>query len=66
MTSPQKRRANRLNAQRSSGPKTQEGRTIASLNFVKHGLSQPIDLLTSGVSASALAEVLREDGLDAS
>jgi hypothetical protein len=65
MTSPQKRRANRLNAQRSSGPKTEAGRTIASLNSVKHGLSQPIDPLTSGVDASALAGLLREDRLDA-
>lgn len=65
MTSPQKRRANRLNAQRSSGPRTQAGRTIASLNSVKHGLSQPVDPLTSGVNASALAALLREDGVDA-
>lgn len=64
MTSPQKRRANRLNAQRSSGPKTEVGRVIASLNSVKHGLSQPIDPLTSGVDASAVAELLCEDGLD--
>lgn len=65
MTSPQKRRANRLNAQRSSGPKTEAGRTIASLNSVKHGLSQPVDLLTSDVNTSALAALLHEDGLDA-
>nr|WP_315261343.1 hypothetical protein [uncultured Limnohabitans sp.] len=65
MTSPQKRRANRLNAQRSSGPKTQAGRTIASLNSVKHGLSQPVDLMTTGVNTSALAALLHEDGLDA-
>jgi hypothetical protein len=65
MTSLQKRRANRLNAQRSSGPKTEAGRTIASLNSVKHGLSQPIDPLTSGLDTSGLAGLLREDGLDA-
>ena len=31
-------RANRKNAQKSSGPKTQEGKRMASENGVKHGL----------------------------
>jgi len=38
MTSPKKVEANRRNAQKSTGPKTQEGKDIARLNTTKHGL----------------------------
>jgi hypothetical protein len=38
----------------------------SSLNAVKHGLSHPIDPLTSGLTATGVPELLRHDGLDAS
>ncbi len=37
--------ANGLNAQRSTGPKTAEGKTTSSRNAVKHGLSSPFTVL---------------------
>src|SRR3712207_1945510 len=41
MSSPEKIRANRANAQRSTGPRTAKGRLQASLNALKHGLAVP-------------------------
>jgi hypothetical protein len=38
MTSQKQIRANRRNAQRSSGPKTTQGRSISRMNALKHGL----------------------------
>lgn len=64
MTSPQKRQANRRNARRSTGPKTQEGREVSSLNAIKHGLSLPVNLIANGVDPLALSELLSSDGLD--
>lgn len=39
MTSPAKIEANRQNAQKSTGPKTEEGREVASRNALRHGLT---------------------------
>ena len=39
--------ANRLNAQKSTGPRTIEGKTVASLNSVKHGLLAESDVISS-------------------
>lgn len=41
-TTPRKSAANRRNAQRSTGPKTEAGKSIAKLNALKHGLNTPI------------------------
>ena len=38
MISERKREANRRNAQKSTGPKTEEGKSKVKLNAVKHGL----------------------------
>lgn len=38
-------RANRLNAKRSTGPKSKEGKQRAALNALKHGLSIPVGML---------------------
>jgi hypothetical protein len=38
MTSPRKAEANRRNAQKSTGPKTPEGKDAVRLNALKHGL----------------------------
>ncbi len=39
--------ANRLNAQKSTGPRTAEGKAVASQNSVKHGLLAEQDVITS-------------------
>lgn len=39
--------ANRLNAQKSTGPRTIEGKDVASQNSVKHGLLAERDVITS-------------------
>src|SRR5215210_5332984 len=38
MSTPAKIESNRRNAQRSTGPRTSEGKTISSMNAVRHGL----------------------------
>src|SRR6476661_11183121 len=42
-----KLRANRLNAQKSTGPRTEEGKQRASLNATRHGLTAQVLTLTS-------------------
>jgi hypothetical protein len=37
--SPRRLAANRANSKKSTGPKTAEGKTISSLNSLRHGLS---------------------------
>ena len=39
--------ANRLNAQKSTGPRTNQGKAVASQNSIKHGLSAQSDVITS-------------------
>jgi hypothetical protein len=39
--------ANRLNAQKSTGPRTSQGKAVASQNSIKHGLSAESDVITS-------------------
>src|SRR6185437_14790771 len=39
-------RANRLNAQKSTGPRTEEGKQRASLNATRHGLTAQVLTLT--------------------
>ena len=43
MTSPKQRAANRANALKSTGPKSELGRRRAAVNATQHGLSLPID-----------------------
>jgi hypothetical protein len=45
MTSEKQAAANRANAQRSTGPKTEPGKEIAKLNAVKHGGLSPLPVL---------------------
>jgi hypothetical protein len=37
--------ANRENAQRSTGPKTEEGKKISCLNALRNGFNSPVDVL---------------------
>jgi len=45
MTTEARIHANRLNAQRSTGPKTQKGKAVVSQNALKHGLSARHDVV---------------------
>ena len=58
MTTANKIRANRANAQASSGPKTAQGRARASRNALRHGLSIPV---TSDPSMSEEVEALARE-----
>jgi len=61
--SERKREANRLNAQKSTGPITDEGKARASQNAVKHGLtaSSPVLLDEDPAEFEAFAAELRAD-----
>ncbi len=54
--------ANRLNAQKSTGPRTIEGKAVVSQNAVKHGLLAESDVITS--ESHADFELHREQLLD--
>jgi len=61
MTSPKQKAANRLNAIKSTGPRTQEGIRSASLNAVKHRLSLPVTEQFFGEEITAVTELVRAD-----
>ena len=61
MTSPKQKAANRLNAIKSTGPRTKEGIRSASLNAVKHRLSLPVSEHYFGQEIAAVAALVRED-----
>lgn len=44
MTSPQQSAANRANAQKSTGPRSQAGKARSARNALKHGLAAPVAL----------------------
>src|SRR5215208_1756330 len=56
MTSARKAEANRQNAQKSTGPKTPEGKAAVSLNALKHGLLSK-EILLPGEDEEALREL---------
>jgi len=53
--------ANRLNAQKSTGPRTPEGKAIVSQNAVKHGLTAGQDII--GSESQAEFELYRDEML---
>lgn len=59
MSSSKQIATNRLNAQKSTGPKTEEGKSLVAKNAIKHGLLSN-ELILLGEDASALDE-LREN-----
>ena len=61
MTSPKQKAANRLNAIKSTGPKSTEGTRQASLNAVKHRLSLPVSEQLYGKEIAALAALVRDE-----
>ena len=58
MTSARKIRANRVNAQASTGPRTEYGRARATQNTRRYGLSLPIAVLPA---LSQQAEMLAQE-----
>ena len=48
MTSQKQVEANRKNAQKSTGPKTAEGKAIAKLNAIRHGILSEATVITKG------------------
>ena len=61
MTSPKQKAANRLNAIKSTGPRTTEGIRTASLNAVKHRLSLPVSEQLYGKEIAAVAALVRDE-----
>lgn len=61
MTSPKQRAANKVNALKSTGPKSIEGRQISSANAIKHALSLPVDERLFGDEIQAVANLIRGD-----
>ena len=59
MTSEKKIEANRLNAQRSTGPRSEEGKARVSRNPMRHGLCSR-DVLLAQEDAGEFAELLRQ------
>lgn len=58
--------ANRLNALRASGPKTEEGKRRSAVNAHKHGLTQPVQVSEFGRHLEAVEALLLGDGYDPS
>ena len=48
MTTDKQAEANRRNAEKATGPKTEEGKAIAKLNAIKHGILSEAVLITKG------------------
>ena len=61
MTSPKQKAANRLNAIKSTGPRTQDGIRSASLNAVKHRLSLPVTEQFFGEEIAAVTALVRAE-----
>ena len=61
MTSPKQKAANRLNAIKSTGPRTAEGTRQASLNAVKHRLSLPVSELNFSQEIADVAALVRDE-----
>ena len=57
MSTPRKDEANRRNASKSTGPRTQTGKDISRRNALQHGMTARTLLLVPGEDAGALAEL---------
>jgi len=64
MTSPRKRLANKANASKSTGPKTEAGMRAASLNATTHGLSVATDPDSLDPIAERVASLIASGGID--
>lgn len=66
MNSDARRRANRRNAQRSTGPRSAKGKARASCNAIRHGLNTPVraDPVAGALVSEAAAALRTWGGLD--
>ena len=64
MTSQRRIEANRRNALRSTGPRTQDGKARSRLNAVKHGLSASLPALVETPATRELLKLLTHDVQD--
>ena len=65
MTSLKQRAANRRNALRSTGPRTQDGQRRASINALKHGLTAPIEATPWASALGDVEDLLVAEGMAA-
>lgn len=65
MTTDRKAQANRANAQRSTGPRSEQGKRASSLNSLRHGLNLPLDAVFPKPVTRELAALVAQDGIDA-
>lgn len=61
MTSPKQRAANKANALKATGPKSDGGKRRASVNATKHKLSLPIDARAFEAALRAIVALIRND-----
>ena len=64
MVSPRQRAANRANARKSTGPRTNWGKSRSSLNSTKHALTQTIDASPWGEHIKTISDLLVVEGID--
>ncbi len=64
MVSPKQRAANRVNAPKSTCPKTSLGKSRSSLNSSKHALTQTIDASPWGEYIKTISDLLLVEGID--
>jgi len=58
---PKQAKANRINAKRSTGPRSMLGRAISSQNSIKHGLNRAVDF-ENGDRFDTLLKLVKDDG----
>jgi len=66
MTSAKRHAANQRNAQRSSGPRTDEGKRRASVNAMQHGLTTSVESSPWALLLQSVEVLLQSDGLEKS
>ena len=63
MATQKQKAANRLNAGRSTGPKSEAGRRRSAVNARRHGLTSSVESSDSGSHIPEIAKLLKEEGL---